>query len=282
MRAVRSLTVGLALAVGVSTFSSSAPVTAAPVAAGAAAATAKPDGGPEPVSPHAINGLARPADPADHSANLPDRLAELPDGEGAVEASESWQGVPGLPVRVRSTNGAAGVGRAPVRVSIDRPANGAPGTMLLTLGQDSASVSGSGGAPAGVVTGRNQVEVELGYGDFRYAFAGDWGSRLRVLAFPACFVATPEVSRCAQGQAVASVNDPASETVTFTTTVTQGADKTVGAADPAQPSDTPSPSEAASPAPRARVAPFAQAAAAPETGMVYVLAASPSVDRPSG
>ena len=60
------------------------------------------------------------------------------------------------------------------------------------------------------------VEVRVSYEDFRYAFAGDWGSRLQVWAYPACFAETPQLEECGEGVLVPSTNDPVAETVTFT------------------------------------------------------------------
>jgi RHS repeat-associated protein len=61
------------------------------------------------------------------------------------------------------------------------------------------------------------VQVKLSYADFRYVYAGDWGARLQVMAYPACFTVTPTAPECDQGVRVPSVNDTGTQTLTFTT-----------------------------------------------------------------
>ncbi|MGK2887188.1 MAG: hypothetical protein ACSLE8_20865, partial [Rhodococcus sp. (in: high G+C Gram-positive bacteria)] len=61
------------------------------------------------------------------------------------------------------------------------------------------------------------VEVSVDYSGFSSLYGGDYGGRLRVMAYPACFADTPEVEECADGVPVPSVNDTAEQTVTFST-----------------------------------------------------------------
>ncbi|MBO9521879.1 MAG: hypothetical protein J7518_10105 [Nocardioidaceae bacterium] len=66
-------------------------------------------------------------------------------------------------------------------------------------------------------SGGDAVRVRLSYADFRHAYAGDWGSRLQVLAYPSCVLTTPDEPGCDSGVVVASDNDPATETLSFIT-----------------------------------------------------------------
>ncbi|WP_282703867.1 RHS repeat-associated core domain-containing protein [Streptomyces sp. CC219B] len=60
------------------------------------------------------------------------------------------------------------------------------------------------------------VSVELDYTSFRNAYGGNWGSRLRFVAMPACALTTPEKPECQTRTPVATANDPAKGTVTAT------------------------------------------------------------------
>lgn len=127
------------------------------------------------------------------------------------------------------------------------------------------SPTGSVGAGESGTGGVRAVDIRVSYADFRHAFAGDWGSRLRVVAYPSCVQTTPDQPECSEGTIVPSVNDPAKETVTFTTAnLNEGAPAEV------------SPSASAT---RARVTQAAVLPAATTgTGTTYALTASGSGD----
>ena len=95
------------------------------------------------------------------------------------------------------------------------------------------------------------VDLRISYEDFRYAFGGDWGSRLRVIAYPACFKTTPEVAECSQGVVLPSVNDVAKQTLTFTSVDLAGteASSSGGADAQSSPSNAASPSDGVSSSP---------------------------------
>ncbi|SBT89725.1 intein C-terminal splicing region/RHS repeat-associated core domain-containing protein [Streptomyces sp. DI166] len=61
-----------------------------------------------------------------------------------------------------------------------------------------------------------KVRVELDYKGFRNAYGGDWGSRLRFTALPACALTTPQKAECRTRTPVATTNDPAKGTLTAT------------------------------------------------------------------
>ena len=61
------------------------------------------------------------------------------------------------------------------------------------------------------------VEVKVSYAGFAKMFGGAWGERLTVTAYPACYAETPELEECSAGVAVETVNNPAAQTLRFTT-----------------------------------------------------------------
>lgn len=101
-----------------------------------------------------------------------------------------WVGPPGTGVGKagRTANGQAAAalpGRVRVRV-LD--AKTADRSRIRGLGvQLSPQVRPSGAA---------KVSVEVDYSGFRYAFGGDWASRLRLVRLPACAATTPDRKEC--------------------------------------------------------------------------------------
>ncbi|GHA65093.1 RHS repeat domain-containing protein [Streptomyces termitum] len=61
-----------------------------------------------------------------------------------------------------------------------------------------------------------EVRVELDYDAFRAAYGGDWASRLRLRALPACALTTPGVKGCAGGTDLPTVNDTGTGTLSTT------------------------------------------------------------------
>ena len=119
----------------------------------------------------------------------------------------------GLPVRVAQpgtvrTAGKRVVGEAPATVGVrvlDRTATEKAGVrgVLLRVGRaDRKSTTAA-------------VDLTVDYSGFRTAYGGDWASRLRLLAMPACALTTPQRVACA-GTPLPSRNDPKAGTVTAT------------------------------------------------------------------
>ncbi|MEV6968631.1 RHS repeat-associated core domain-containing protein [Hamadaea sp. NPDC051192] len=73
------------------------------------------------------------------------------------------------------------------------------------------------------------VNVNLDYSGFSNAYGGDWSSRLRLVAMPACVLSTPALAACHTATPIASRNNPASRTLTGDVTIA-GATATVLAA----------------------------------------------------
>jgi hypothetical protein len=123
-----------------------------------------------------------------------------------------------------------------------------PTRVAVTVGAHSlASKLGVTGVvfSAASRAGGGQVTVGLDYASFAGAYGGNYGSRLRLIALPACALTTPQAARCAsqhpvpgavnwagQGDATATVTLPASgqpvvlaaTTTTYTTGNSDGGD----------------------------------------------------------
>jgi RHS repeat-associated protein len=133
----------------------------------------------------------------------------------------------GLPVRVAQPGtvakagkrlAAAALSKVGVRV-LDRAATDRAGIRGLLLQVDRADQQTRTGA----------VDLTVGYGTFRTAYGGDWASRLRLVALPACVLTTPDRPECA-GTPLPSRNDPKSGTVTATVDVPAAPSASKGAA----------------------------------------------------
>jgi hypothetical protein len=46
------------------------------------------------------------------------------------------------------------------------------------------------------VAGRSRVGLRVGYAAFKWAYGGDYGARLRLVALPACVLTTPSAREC--------------------------------------------------------------------------------------
>lgn len=64
------------------------------------------------------------------------------------------------------------------------------------------------------VRARAEAAVSLNYRGFAQAYGGDWASRLRLVALPACATTTPGSAGCDTSTPLPSKNDPAAGTVT--------------------------------------------------------------------
>lgn len=175
-----------------------------PVAAAAGMQPFKP-GKPDPVPTSEVEkrGAVKP----DHAAGNPWKKpkitwpqpgitrTKLPKA-GALKAGS-------LPVRVgraasKNSKAAGDTGPEQVQVQVlDRPTTQKLGIDGVVLALRPAT--GSAG----------RVDVEVDYSGFRYAYGGDWASRLTLRTLPACSLTTPARKGCADGQVLATENDTA-------------------------------------------------------------------------
>jgi hypothetical protein len=125
----------------------------------------------------------------------------LPDATALAPGRDSSVAVAGLPVRV---DGAAGK-EAPRRIKVESfsraatTAAGVDGVLLRVARSDEA------GAPG-------RARITLDYNDFRWAYGGDWASRLALWVLPECALSAPAAPDCRASKLV-SVNDLATGTV---------------------------------------------------------------------
>ncbi|NLT57113.1 MAG: hypothetical protein GXX79_21635 [Actinomycetales bacterium] len=114
------------------------------------------------------------------------------------------------PVWARATKTTAAGGTLDVAV-LPRSAAAQAGTTGLVLqvsaGEDTGQVAGE------------KLQVGLDYSAFADAFGGDWATRLRVVALPACAVTTPQRAECRRRTPVTMTNDPVSGQLEATITV---------------------------------------------------------------
>ena len=133
----------------------------------------------------------------------------LPSATARARGFGSAAKVDGLPVTVDT---AVGVGQDVARArveSFDRAATAAAGVNGLLL-----RVSRADGQ---VTEGRTRITVD--YNGFRYAYGGDWASRLRLRVLPDCALTRPAAVGCL-GQELATANDVKAGTATATVDVT--------------------------------------------------------------
>ncbi|BAC67909.1 RHS repeat-associated core domain-containing protein [Streptomyces avermitilis] len=100
---------------------------------------------------------------------------------------------------------------------------------------DHQTVEPAGGIGLGLQVNRTdgvnapgQVQVDVDYSGFQYAYGADFASRLRLVKLPACALQTPEAEGCTDREFVPVDNDTA--TGTLTATVTAAADTEVSGA----------------------------------------------------
>lgn len=189
--------------------------------------------------------MPKEKDPAEDTSPLPDTVADLPDDSlSVVDPVAEWTSVPGAPLELRvdpdatpeelnptpepaadsgemvvapavatsmAEDPAAVVDLAPVRVKIERPEDLGASVMLLSLEDGSAAgdLVTQGKPPP--------VEVRLDYSGFEQVFGGHWAQRLQVLAFPECYLTTPEAPECSQSTVVPFTKEIANKSVSFAT-----------------------------------------------------------------
>ncbi|MFJ1672745.1 polymorphic toxin-type HINT domain-containing protein [Streptomyces bottropensis] len=88
---------------------------------------------------------------------------------------------------------------------------------------DREAVAPAGGIGLGLQVTRTdgidapgEVQVGIDYSGFKYAYGGDFASRLRLVKAPACALETPQAAGCTDREAVPVENDTASGTLTAT------------------------------------------------------------------
>ncbi|GAA3141090.1 RHS repeat-associated core domain-containing protein [Nonomuraea roseoviolacea] len=150
---------------------------------------------PDPAAAAAWRKAPKVTWPGDGAAEVKVPAVATAAKAGAVT---SWVKADGLPVRVAN----AGAGSATtVRVEVlDQAAAkvaGMPGLLLRVGHADRVS---------------RPTAVEVDYSGFRYAYGGDFGSRLRLLRLPDCALTTPAAPAC-RPVPVPSRNDAAAGTV---------------------------------------------------------------------
>ncbi|RVU28989.1 hypothetical protein EOT10_03870 [Streptomyces antnestii] len=110
--------------------------------------------------------------------------------------------VDGLPVKVAATGKTS---PASVRVAVlDRKKTKAAkvdGTLLTVARADGDTKTGP-------------VQVTLDYADFADAYGGSYGSRLRLVQYPACVLTTPHKKGCSTPKPLRGSNDAAAQTLT--------------------------------------------------------------------
>lgn len=114
---------------------------------------------------------------------------------------------------------AGGFGAGPVRVSkSSRTAGAGDQVQVRVLDRKATRDLGVEGVVLAVQPQQNtgDVKVELDYKGFRYAYGGDWASRLRLRELPACAQTTPQAPGCAASRELPTTNDTASATLAAT------------------------------------------------------------------
>ncbi|TDD58955.1 hypothetical protein E1263_16850 [Kribbella antibiotica] len=112
-----------------------------------------------------------------------------------------------------------------VNAAADKPAGlvaarsakrAAPATVDLDFLDQAASVrAGIGGVLVKASTAaKSDVQLTFDYAGYENAFGADWGSRLEVVALPACVLTTPNVPACSTSTPLKTQNDAAKKTVT--------------------------------------------------------------------
>ena len=86
-----------------------------------------------------------------------------------------------------------------------------PKVKIETFDRDRTRKAGVDGVLFKVSGGSTKLEVD--YSSFRWAYGGDWASRLRLVQLPECALSTPGKPECA-AKPVSSRNDPAAGKVT--------------------------------------------------------------------
>jgi hypothetical protein len=119
-----------------------------------------------------------------------------------VPVAVSWPAAGEASVPLRGTRARAG--KLPVWVA----GKGAGSAKVRVLDRRAADKAGVPGLLFTVDAGaaRSRLTVEVDYSSFRYAYGGDWASRLRLVELPACALSTPERVECRSGKPLPTRN----------------------------------------------------------------------------
>ncbi|GII54062.1 hypothetical protein Pth03_24510 [Planotetraspora thailandica] len=125
------------------------------------------------------------------------------------------QGDAGAPAGRRGPAGAASSGVSPGSPSAGSgtaAASPAPSVEVRTLDARTAGMSGIEGlgirlTPLTRPARPARMAVEIDYSGFRYAYGGDWASRLRLVRLPDCAATTPDRPECQTRTPLATRND---------------------------------------------------------------------------
>ncbi|MEU3049640.1 RHS repeat-associated core domain-containing protein [Streptomyces sp. NPDC006984] len=176
--------------------------------------------------------LQRLANVPGHPAKQPRGDAELPEPTWTGAPSVKWPEAGVAEVKPATASDAAGLtakrtraGALPVRLAAANLGRGEAEQPVTTR----VEVADRGRTERAGVEGvlltvrrtdrgpsTTPVSVELDYRGFGHAYGGNWGSRLRFVAMPACALTTPEKAECTTRTPVATENDPARGTLTAT------------------------------------------------------------------
>ncbi|MER7044324.1 polymorphic toxin-type HINT domain-containing protein [Streptomyces jumonjinensis] len=154
-------------------------------------------------------GTATPPAPASGQITFP---ASGSPASGSPAASRA-AGADGQPA-------AAPVGTLPVRLGQAEGLPAPTGTWTARV-HDRALPVGQGvdGAVISVdapTADAGPLSVTLDYAEFKNLYGADWGSRLRFVQFPDCYLTTPDDEACQAYEELETVNDTATETITAT------------------------------------------------------------------
>ncbi|MFF2506029.1 polymorphic toxin-type HINT domain-containing protein [Streptomyces sp. NPDC058067] len=90
---------------------------------------------------------------------------------------------------------------------------------------DRTAVEPAGGVGLGLQVTRTdgvdepgQVQVDIDYSGFKYAYGGEFASRLRLVKLPSCALETPQAEGCTEREFIEAENDTATGTLTATVT----------------------------------------------------------------
>ncbi|MEU9737518.1 RHS repeat-associated core domain-containing protein [Streptomyces sp. NPDC048002] len=174
---------------------------------------------PAPTDPEAQLGLSRlvsgdtPSPEASAATQTPEAAAE-PSAEATTPSETPQPSKTPQPSESSTTRPEASSSPSPDPVSPDQV-----DVRLL----DRQAVAPAGGIGLGLQVTRadgveapGQVQVDIDYSGFKYAFGGDFASRLLLVKLPACALQTPEAEGCTGREVVPAENDTASGTLTAT------------------------------------------------------------------
>ena len=226
---IRVVSVGVSLLALAASGMTVLPAATASNQAGAATAPAasppKVSGVDVPIPSVPVQGKTSPADPAAKSATIPQQTLPLP----AVVSAISAQGTAPSAVTSTSVTAVPATGWVPGpdnSLSLGAPAQGAAPLSVSTSAIDPALVKSAG--LQGVAfslhrddggNGVGAVAAKLNVKAYKYAFGGDWASRVKFSEYPVCVLSTPEVPACSTPAPVATTTDAATSTLTATVSV---------------------------------------------------------------